>query len=113
VLSYAEYQFGEKVTGKAYRDREDGECISNFEVEVDTLHNINKRLTCLYTQENSTNRITRDNAAYPSLERSLNLLNPWLICLDSDNSNVVNSLTEAQSNLLLKNYFVQSMVWQL
>jgi hypothetical protein len=29
LLSFAEHQFGKKVTGKHYREREDGERISN------------------------------------------------------------------------------------
>lgn len=35
VLSYAEYQFGERIAGeKDYREREDGERIINWDVEI-------------------------------------------------------------------------------
>ena len=44
LLSYLEYQFGGKVAGIDYRERGNGERISNWEVEVLILYNIFSRL---------------------------------------------------------------------
>jgi hypothetical protein len=40
ILSYAEYQFETEVAGKSYREREDGERMSNFEVDLRILYGI-------------------------------------------------------------------------
>jgi hypothetical protein len=48
LLSFAKHQFGKGVTGKHYREREDGERISNREVEIDFLYKIIRRLFDLY-----------------------------------------------------------------
>jgi hypothetical protein len=40
LLSYAEYQFGKEVTGMDYRERGNGECISNWCVDVIAMNGI-------------------------------------------------------------------------
>eukprot|EP00596_Hydrurales_sp_CCMP1899_P000012 CAMPEP_0119051096 /NCGR_PEP_ID=MMETSP1177-20130426/72829_1 /TAXON_ID=2985 /ORGANISM="Ochromonas sp, Strain CCMP1899" /LENGTH=230 /DNA_ID=CAMNT_0007030187 /DNA_START=129 /DNA_END=819 /DNA_ORIENTATION=+ len=82
-ISYAEYQFGKGVPGKLYREREDGERISNWIVEIQTLNGIITLLSGLYIQNKSLSSIDRDNMAFPYLERSLSILNPWVTNLDS------------------------------
>jgi hypothetical protein len=37
LISYAEYQFGSRVPGKDYRERENGERIDNWTVEIQIL----------------------------------------------------------------------------
>jgi hypothetical protein len=49
--------------------------------------------------------IARNDSAYPTLERLLNLLNPWLIYLNPGGNNVTDSLDEDQSNFLLEQLF--------
>jgi hypothetical protein len=44
LLLYADFQFGKGVIGKNYHERVDGECVSNWEVEIDILYHINKTL---------------------------------------------------------------------
>jgi hypothetical protein len=48
LLSYLEYQFGEKVTGIDYCERKNGELISNWEAEVVILNEICSGLANLY-----------------------------------------------------------------
>jgi hypothetical protein len=101
LLSYAEYQFGKGVPGKHYREREDGERISNWIVEIENLNEIIATLAELYNQNKSLSTIDRNNMAFPYLERSLSILNPWVINLDSDSSNGIDSLSKDQIETLL------------
>jgi hypothetical protein len=101
LLSFAEHQFGKVVTGKDYRERDDGERISNWEVEIVFLYDINKKLVDLYMQNSSLSNLNRDYIIFPYLERSLSLLNPWLINLDSDPSEGISTLSNEQQDSLL------------
>lgn len=107
LLIYVDYQFGNRVIGKTYRERVDGERISNYEVEVDILYHINKRLSTLYSHQHSLNMIARNDSTYPVIKRSLDLLNPWLLELDSgcSISYSINSLHEEQSDFILEELF--------
>jgi hypothetical protein len=40
LLSYALYQFGDRIPGKAYRERENGERIENYQVEIGNLYHL-------------------------------------------------------------------------
>jgi hypothetical protein len=91
LLSYLEYQFGGKVAGIDYRERIDGERVSNWEVEIEILQETHCCLADLYDQNNSLSMIRRNEMSFPYLERSLGLLNPWLIQLDQDASNRIDS----------------------
>jgi hypothetical protein len=53
LVSYLEYQFGEKVAGIDYRERVDGGRISNWEIEIEILHRVYSRLPMLYSQNKS------------------------------------------------------------
>jgi hypothetical protein len=79
LLSYAEYQFGEKVTGKDNLERGDGERIDNWIVDLNFLHGINKRLAETYRTNASLSNVVRDNLAFPYREKSVKLLTPMLL----------------------------------
>jgi hypothetical protein len=74
LLSYAKYKFG-----LYYCEREGGDRRSNWTVEIEILNEIITALADLYNQNNSLSILGRDNMALPYLERSLNILNPWVI----------------------------------
>jgi hypothetical protein len=59
LLSFAEFQFGKEVTGISYRERGNGECISNWNVDMLILYSINGRLIDLYANT-AFNMIIRD-----------------------------------------------------
>jgi hypothetical protein len=101
LLAYAEYQFGEEVTGKDYRERADSERINNWNVDINILNYTIKLLCHLEDQNYAISLIDRDNAKRIYQERSLSLLNPWLVILDSDASNVIDRLNEKQKNTVL------------
>jgi hypothetical protein len=76
LLSFAEYQFGKDLTRIGYRERVDGDRISNWEVEIYVLNNINTLLSSLVSLDNSRSVIDCDNKKFPYLQRSLKILNP-------------------------------------
>ena len=103
LLSYLEHQFGKKITGIDYRERGDGERISNWEVEIEILHGTCGRLADLYLQDKSLSLISSHKMRLPHLERSLSLLNPWLIQLDLDASNRTDRCNDHRMNHILEN----------
>jgi hypothetical protein len=65
LISYLNYQFGEKITGINLREREDGGHwvrISNWDVDINILYDINKRILDHYTGNHSLSNIIQDNA---------------------------------------------------
>jgi hypothetical protein len=100
LLSYAEYQFGKAVTGIGYRER-DGEGVSNFNVDIMIFHGILLIMTDLHKFDNSLSEVIRYDMMFPYLERSLSLLNPYLIHLESDGSNGMDKLDESQIETIL------------
>jgi hypothetical protein len=103
VLSYAEYQFGERIPGeKDYREREDGERINNWDVEIVILFNINSSLGYINEIGNPDKTIgdaARSKLGTPYQKRMLCILDPWLVQLDC--SDQINSLSEDQISTIL------------
>jgi hypothetical protein len=105
LLSYLEYQFGDKVPGIDYRERGDGERIINWDIDIVILNDIISMLAELHGLDNSLNVIARDEKALFYLQQSLCLLNPWLIQLNLDASNRIDSRNDHQMNQLLQQLF--------
>jgi hypothetical protein len=101
LLSYADYQFGQHVAGRDYRERPDGQRISNWNIDINILLPINRRITDIYATNPLLSTIVRGNKMYPYLERSLHILTTWMITIDSDATNQSNSLDFEQTNYLL------------
>jgi hypothetical protein len=83
LITYAKCQFGDRIQGKSYRARANGERIDNYIVEIDILYAIYATLVSIYTREvYSMGMIDLDNLCFPHLENMLDLLKPWstLIC---------------------------------
>jgi hypothetical protein len=68
LLSFAEHQFGKKVTGKHYRGRGDGDRISNWIVEIKFLNFIITALADLYIIKATLSNIMCDNMSFPYFE---------------------------------------------
>jgi tetratricopeptide (TPR) repeat protein len=92
LLSYADNQFGQQVEGRDYRERTDGQRIANWDVDINILLKISTRMSNFYVNNLSLTPIIQDNKMFPHLERSLNILKPWIVIVDSDASNQSNSL---------------------
>jgi hypothetical protein len=94
LISYANYQFGDRVPGKSYRARENGQRIENYEVEIRNLFYIYGSILeiLLRTENYSVDMIATDNRSFPYLKKSLEILKPWSIYLDTNPTNQSNSL---------------------
>jgi tetratricopeptide (TPR) repeat protein len=113
LLSYADNQFGQQVEGRDYRERTDGQRIANWDVDISILIKIITKMLHIHLNNLSYSPIIRDNKMFPHLERSLNILKPWMVIMDSDASNQSYSLNSGQIDCLLKLSFQieQSMAW--
>jgi hypothetical protein len=112
-LSFAEHQFGKGVTGKYYREREDGTRISNWIVDLEILHKVIQTFASLHGQNNLLSTIVQDDMSFPYLERLLSLLNPWMINVDLDAREGINNLSEDQKKICWENCTIRNSTWQL
>jgi tetratricopeptide (TPR) repeat protein len=97
-----DYQFGQPMTGRDYRGRSDGQRIDNWVVDINILLFISIRLVGIYAKNASLSTMIRDNKMYPHLKRSLHILSPWMVTVDSDATNQSNSLSFGKTNHLLR-----------
>jgi tetratricopeptide (TPR) repeat protein len=102
LLSYADNQFGQQVEGRDYRVRTDGQCIVNWDVDINILLKISTRMTNFYISNPFHSLKILHSKMFPHLERSLNILKPWMVIMDSDASNQCNSLNSEETESLLK-----------
>jgi tetratricopeptide (TPR) repeat protein len=101
LLTYADYQFGQHVAGSKYRERSDGQRIANWNVDIDILLEISTRISNIYATNPSLSIMIRHNKMYPYIERSLHILSPWMVTIDSDATNQSNGLSFDQIGYLL------------
>jgi hypothetical protein len=102
LLQYGEYQFGKPIIGKDYREREDGQRIDNWSVDIGILLKISITMVDIYVRNDSLSMVTRDKEMLPHLERSLHILSPWMVTIDSDFNDQFDSLNSEMTNHLLK-----------
>jgi hypothetical protein len=101
LLSYADYQFGHPVTGRDYRERVNGQRISNWDVDINILLFISMTMVNVYVANASLSTLSCDDKRFPHLEKSLHILRPWMDTIDSDATNQSNSLSFEQINNFL------------
>jgi tetratricopeptide (TPR) repeat protein len=107
LLSYADHQFGDRILGKSYRERGNGERIDNWSVELGILVPIHSDLIVTYKEDESLGMMIGDNLTFPYYKKILELLRPWSAYLDSNRTNQIDSLDEDQINHTLV-YFTQT-----
>jgi hypothetical protein len=71
LVSYAEYQFGNRVPLRVYRERDNGETIDNWTVEIDMLFHIYGSLTNSYLQDELLGMVSSSNLKFPLYEKML------------------------------------------
>jgi hypothetical protein len=101
LVSYAEHQFGDRVPGKAYRERGNGERKDNWNVEIKTLSPICYDLLNIYSTDESLSSIDNDSLRLPYFEKMLNLLRPWSLKLESNSTSQIFNLDKFQINLIV------------
>jgi hypothetical protein len=100
LVSYAEYQFCTRVPLSVYREREDGETIDNWTVEIEMLIRIYGVLADRHFSDESLGMFSRSDLRFPLYEKMLDLLRPWCADLDSNSTATTNSITKDQVNVI-------------
>jgi hypothetical protein len=101
LISYAEHQFGDRIPGKSYRERGDGDRIDNWKVEIEILIPIYCNLLDVYSTDESLSMIDSGNLRFPYLEKMLDLLRLWSLKLDSNSTSQIDNLDKDQMNIVL------------
>jgi tetratricopeptide (TPR) repeat protein len=100
LLSFAEYQFGKEVTEIGYCKREESPPLSDWNKDR-ILHDINFRIANIWAQDDLIDNLVKNEKILPYLNKSISILNPWEMHLDSDSSNQSDGLTNDQKGLFL------------
>jgi tetratricopeptide (TPR) repeat protein len=106
LLQHGEYQFGKPISGKDYRERTDGQTIANWDVDIGILFKISTTMVDIIVRNDSLSEIIRDKEILPHLERSLDILSPWMLTIDSDSTNRSNSLDSKKADYLFQESFI-------
>jgi tetratricopeptide (TPR) repeat protein len=101
IIAYAEHQFGDRVEGLAYRERENGNRMDNWEAEIRILFPIYKSLVSVYINDLSLSLIARDDLIFPYYEKMLDLLRPWSASIDLNSTSLRDNLTGDKINHIL------------
>jgi tetratricopeptide (TPR) repeat protein len=96
LISYAEHQFGDRVLGKAYRERGNGERIDNWRVEIVILVSTCMDLMEVYDKNESLSMVANDDLTFPYYQKMLELLRPWCTHLDVNRTSHTDSLDKDQ-----------------
>jgi hypothetical protein len=107
LISYAEHQIGDRIPGKDYRERANGDRISTWNV-LGLFMNTYRRLNSVYDTDKSFSTIDSDNLRFPNLEKMLEFLSPWSVNLNLDSTGRIDNLNEGEiEHLLIKSSDVE------
>jgi tetratricopeptide (TPR) repeat protein len=101
LYRYAEFQFGDRISGETFRQRGNSGRIDNFNVEINILIPIYRKLVNTYIEDTSLSDINCDSIVLPYHEKVLTVLQPWSLCVDLDVANRVDSLSKDQIDEIL------------
>jgi hypothetical protein len=101
LISFAEHQFGDRVLGKAYHERKNGEHVNNWKVEIEIMIPLYGELVTVYLADESLSMIDSYNFQFPYYEKMLDLSRPWSLKLDSNQASQIDNLDENQINIIL------------
>jgi tetratricopeptide (TPR) repeat protein len=96
LVSCAEFQFGDRIRGKSYRERELGERIPNWNVEILIICEASLRIASLFFNDDTLDLIVKDDMAIPHLEKVLKILKPWSILIDLNDTSHSENLEQDQ-----------------
>lgn len=102
LVFYIEYQFGDRVLGKDYRERGNGEHIPNWDVEILIVAPLYRDLIRNIISNQLVSRIVSDNLSFLYYEKMQDLLQPWSLCLDSNSTSRTDDLDKSEINLVLE-----------
>lgn len=102
LIAYEEHQFGDRVEGLAHRERENGESLDNWNVEIDILFPTYESFILVYENDESLRLVVRDTLEFPCIDKMLNLLRPWSASINLNSSGLSDSLNGDQINRYLQ-----------
>jgi tetratricopeptide (TPR) repeat protein len=102
LISFAEHQFGDRVPGKTYRERGDGDRMDNWLVEIVIFCSIYIDLVTIFSSDDTLSNVDSANLRHPCYDKILDLLRPWSACLDSNSTSRVDCLDKDQINYVLR-----------
>jgi hypothetical protein len=102
LVSFAEHQFGDRVVGRSYRVRINGDRIGNWESEILILMSIYRELTTVHNSDESLSMISQNDLIFPYYEKMLDLLKPWSAYFNSNPTTRVDSMDKDKVNHLLR-----------
>jgi hypothetical protein len=102
LLSYAQFQFGNSIPGKSYRQRQNGERIDNFEVEIDIMILIYQNLVTIYGADTSLNLKDSHDILMVCYDKISEILQPWSPYLDTDSVGQINSLSREKIDIIFE-----------
>jgi hypothetical protein len=100
LITYAGHQFGSRIPGRVYRERDNGERSDNFRAEIQILIPLYTDLASTYHHILPNMRVW-SNLVFPHFEKILDLLKPWYARLDSNSTSRIGILKKDQINDLL------------
>jgi tetratricopeptide (TPR) repeat protein len=101
LISYGVYQFGDRISGKPYRERGNSGRISNWKVEILILIPIYKKLIPIFNGDKSLSLVVRSNLRLSYLEKVLDLLRPWSVNFNINATSHLDNLNKDQIGCLL------------
>jgi tetratricopeptide (TPR) repeat protein len=101
LLKYIEFQVGDRIPGKSYRERGNSERIDNYHLEISIIIPIYQSLH-RSVKEKSLSVMDFENMTFPYNEKILELLKPWSLCVDLDAAHRVDILNKDQINEILR-----------
>lgn len=120
LISYAKYQYGDRVVGKTYREWSSSEYVNgeilivinrldNYQVEINILSSINDDLITIYEDDESLSSIARDNLRLPFCKIALELLHPWNAYPDLNSSpRQIDNLDTTDKNYQILSYLYKA-----
>jgi hypothetical protein len=102
LISYAEYQFGNRVPGnEVYRER-DGERVDNWVIEIELLYPLYNNMVNIYVANDSISKIATNNLSLPYFLKMLDLTRPWSSRTgipDKNQNHILMLLSETESKI--------------
>jgi hypothetical protein len=102
LISYTKHQFGDRLLEKTYRERDNGDQIDNWEVDVKIMVPLHEDLVYIFYEDASSSKTDCDNLAFPYMVKIFALLRPWSVYFDSNSTSRIDNLSKAQNNEMLK-----------
>jgi hypothetical protein len=101
LLSYTEFQFGNHIPCKTYREREPDSQIANWRVEIEFSHQNSNLLISIISEDKSHSVLIRDNMMMPYLKKQSENLKPYSTLFELGDATFINQLGRSPAMCVL------------